>query len=112
MNIMKYSSLDSYKNNNKYILRKKYPYNCFGMTVYIVISIIADGTSVSTFLRTRKLGPEEVIVTAFQLSAQKLKYSITSSSVKLNNFLHLLVDSCIIFILFLCYIQQFPFCVA
>ena len=33
------------------------------------VSIIADGTSVSTFL-----GPEEVIVTAVQLSAQKLKY--------------------------------------
>ena len=37
MNIMKYSSLDSYKNNNTciYILRKKYPYNCFGMTMYM-----------------------------------------------------------------------------
>ena len=33
------------------------------------------GISVSTFLCTRKLGPEEIIATAVQLSAQKLKYS-------------------------------------
>ena len=40
------------------ILRKKYPYNCFVMTMHQ--SLHADGTSVSTFLCTRKLGPEEV----------------------------------------------------
>ena len=45
---------------------------------HVYVPIIADGISfstLSTFLCTRKLGPEEVIVTAVQLSAQKLKYS-------------------------------------
>ena len=37
------------------------------------VSIVADGTSVSSFLCTQKLGPEEVSITC--LSAQKLKYS-------------------------------------
>ena len=42
------------------ILRKKYPYNCFMMTIYQ--SLLS--ASVSTFLCTRNLGPEEVSVTA------------------------------------------------
>ena len=41
------------------MLRKKYPYNCFCDDY---VSIVADGTSVSTFLCTRKLGPEDVHV--------------------------------------------------
>ena len=44
--------------NEQDILRKKYPYNCFVMTMYQ--SLHADGTSISTFLCTRKLGLEEV----------------------------------------------------
>ena len=32
-----------------YILRKKYPYNCFVMTT-LYVSIIADGTKVSLYL--------------------------------------------------------------
>ena len=39
-------------------VEKKYPYNCFVMNVLI----IANGTSVSAFLYTRKLGPEDVHV--------------------------------------------------
>ena len=42
----------------KDILRKKYPYNCFMMTMYQ--TLLRD--SVSTFLCTRNLGPEEVSV--------------------------------------------------
>ena len=40
-------------------IEKKYPYSCVVMTMYQALLM---GTSVSTFLCTRKLGPEEVSV--------------------------------------------------
>ena len=42
------------------VLRQKYPYICFVMTMYQALR--NDGTSVSTFMCTQKLGPEDVHV--------------------------------------------------
>ena len=46
-------------------------------TIALYVSIIADDTSVSTFLCTRTLEPEEVSVTTIKVhrSLMKLKYS-------------------------------------
>ena len=52
----------------KDILRKTYPYICFVMTMYQALLM---GTSVSTFLCTRKLGPEEVSVSLIAVYVHK-----------------------------------------
>ena len=50
------------------ILRKTYPYICFVMTMYQALLM---GTSVSTFLCTRKLWPEEVSVSLIAVYVHK-----------------------------------------
>ena len=71
------------------------PYNCY-------VSIITDGTSVSTFLCTLKTGAWRNKCNC-SLSTQKLKYFFKVLNDVFLNLLYLNIkESCIIFILFLC----------
>ena len=78
------------------ILGKMYPYNCFVMTMYQSLLMAL----VTTFLSTRKLGPEELSVSLIAVKYTDLWWIdwstpslLTSSCLKLNNLLCLLVKN-------------------